>query len=655
VRRLWAPAALALGVLLVGAVLLGQAYPALIQKLRVEPNQLQREAPYIAWNMEYTRRAYGLDKMQRVAVGYRRQAMPAWEAVSPVLSGLPLWDPDPLRTAYNQVQTISGYYQFPHVDFDRYGPPGNRTQVAIALREFYLPNLPEASRNWVTLKLNPKYTRGLGAVVSPANRATQDGEPVMWVRDLPRVIADTAAPGQLQLRVITDTAAPPELQLRDPRTYFGETTTEYVMAHPRTDTVDVGSSVMPLGVQLNSFTRLVAYAWLFADKNLLFSGELSSESRILYRRTLAERLNALAPFLLWDPDPYPVIDNGRIVWIIDGYSAVRSFPLTRAVRLGSLGAVRYLQNSAKATIDAVTGEVRLYVVDENEPVLRTYRGIFPRLFLPLSGMPESLRSHLRYPPLYLEAQADILEEYHLDRPEAFYSGQDVWQIPQEIGAPGAQRPYRPSFVSLRLPGATNAEFLLNMPFIARQRQNMTALLFGRSDAPHYGELMLLELPRDQQIPGPTQVQALMEQDPLISPQLSLWRQAGSDVELGHPRVIPLDSTFIYVQPLFLSAAGRPIPELQRVIVSDGRAVSMAPSLQEAVRGLSASVGAPAPAPISSPSRPAAGVPAGSLPDQQRRALELLDDAERRLRSGDFAGFGARLAELRQLLQRAAQQ
>jgi uncharacterized membrane protein (UPF0182 family) len=630
---------------------LGQAYPALIQKLRVEPNQLQREAPYIAWNMEYTRRAYGLDKMQRIAVGYRRQAMPAWEAVAPVLSSLPLWDTDPLRTAYNQMQAIFGYYQFPHVDFDRYGAPGSQTQVAIAVREFYLPNLPEASRNWVTLKLNPKYTRGLGAVVSPANRATTDGEPVMWLRNLSPAVRDEAAP--------------PELELRDARIYFGETTTDYVMVQPggdtvvmvqsAGDTVNVGATTLPQGVQLSSFTRLAAYAWLFADKNLLFSGELNDESRILYRRTLSERLHALAPFLLWDPDPYPVIDNGRIVWIVDGYSAVRSFPLTRAVRLGALGAVRYLRNSAKATIDAVTGEVRLYVVDENEPVLRTYRGIFPRLFLPLSAMPESLRSHLRYPPLYLEAQADILEEYHLDRPEAFYSGQDVWQIPQEIGAPGAQRPYRPAFVSLRLPGEANPEFLLNMPFIARQRQNMTALLFGRSDAPHYGELMLLELPRDQQIPGPTQVQALMEQDPLISPQLSLWRQSGSDVELGHPRVIPLDSTFIYIQPLFLSAANRPIPELQRVIVSDGRAVSMAPSLQDAVRGLSASVAAAAPAPEISPSRPTAGVPAGSLQDQQRRALELLDDAERRLRSGDFAGFGARLAELRQLLQRAARQ
>jgi hypothetical protein len=314
--------------------------------------------------------------------------------------------------------------------------------------------------------------------------------------------------------------------------------------------------------------------------------------------------------------------------------------------------VRYLRNSAKATIDAVTGAVHLYAVNTSDPILETYRRVFPKLFEPLAQMPADLQRHLRYSPLFFNAQADVLEEYHLTAPEAVYAGQDVWQIPQELGTPGVPRPYHPAFATMRFPGAPQPEFLLTMPFIARQRQNMTALLVGRSDVPHYGELHLLELPRDQQIPGPTQVQAVIEQDPLISPQLTLWRQAGSDVDLGHLRIVPLDSGFLYVQPLFLSAQaqGSPIPELQRVIASDGRTVVMAHNLPDAVRGLSSPEQPPVVATAQASTPASTGTTAVSAQDW-RRAYDLLQDADRRLKSGDFAGFGTKWNELRQLLDR----
>lgn len=638
-RRSWLPPALGLGVLGLAALLIGQLYPAFVQKFQVEPNQFAREAPYIRWNIDYTRRAYDLHRLKRRNFSYRPMAVSGWETLAPALSGLPLWEPEPLEMTYNQVEAIFGYYHFPNVDYDRYGPRTELQQVAIAVREFKLDGLPESARTWQTLRLNPKYVRGMGVVVSPATASGTGGEPVRWIRNVDPVVRD---PGALA-----------ELDLRQPGIYFGETlgadgAQEYVILVPGRDSAYLGvpGTDFPAGIQLSSFPRLLAFAWRFHDKNLLFSGELTENSRFLFRRSLLERVGELAPFLWWDRDAYPVISSGRIIWIVDGYVASPTFPLARRLEIPGPGVVRYLRNSVKATVDAVTGEVAFYQVDDADPVIETYRRIFPGLIRPLSSMPEELRDHLRYPVLFLRAQAEILREYHLERPEAFFAGNDVWQLPLDFGRQ-EERPYHPSYAVMRLPGETRPEFLLSVPFIARERQNMTALLLARNDPPHYGELILLELPRDQQIPGPGQVATLMEQDPVISPQLTLWRQAGSDVQLGQLRVVPLDSTFLYVQPIFLSARERSIPELARIVVSDGRSVGMAPTLAEAVRAIwsTPAVGAPErghPAPAILPAP-------GEWP---QRALELLEQAERRLRTGDWAGFGDSWNELRTLLRGA---
>lgn len=634
-RRTWLPPLVGLGVLLFAAIVVGRVVPSLVQKFQVEPNQREKEAPYLRWNLEFTRRAYQLAALERRPFPYRRQPLPGWAALSPSLAQLPLWDPEPLRTTYNQLQAIFGYYRFPHVDYDRYGPPGQQEQVAIAVREFHPEGLSQDVRTWQTLRLNPKYVRGLGVVVTPAGQMTVQGEPVLWVADLP---PERAA------------AAPAELNLRDPSIYFGETMGEYVVLVPGRDSALLGTPGrdFPEGIRLASLPRVLAFAWRFGDKNLLFSGELTEESRVVFRRALDERLRALAPFLLWDPDPYPVVERGRVLWIVDGYTASASFPLAKPVEVAALGArLRYLRNSVKATVDAVTGDVRLYALDSPDPLLETYRRIFPDLIQPLHSLPVELRAHLRYPLLNLAVQADVLEEYHLEDVGAFFAGQDYWALPKQRDEAGAERPYRPAFALLRLPGEERSEFLLVMPFIAMQRQNMTALLIARNDPGAYGQLLLLELPRDQQIPGPEQVRALIEQDPAISPQLSLWRQAGSDVDIGQLRVVPLDSTFVYVEPLFLSAQGSPIPELRRVVVSDGRLVAMAATLAEAVDALS---GPGAAAPVVRQPGVAALPPTGEWP---QRALQLLQRAEEQLRRGDFAGFGESWAALRELLREAA--
>lgn len=626
VRRNWIAPAVAASLLIVAAVILGYVFPSAIQKLRVEPNQLGREAAYIRWNIDFTRRAYGLDSIERRPYAYRRH-VPASAAS---LSQVPLWDTEPILTVLNQFQTGVAYYHFPDVDLDRYAAHGVLEPVGIGVREFFPQGLQESNRTWQTIHLNPDYIRGIGAVVSAASVSDQ-GRPRYWLQNLPIEVSP---------------AAPAEVVLTEPSIYFGETMEEYGILGTAADTLR--SRVAPRGIPLNSFARVLAFAWRFSEKNLIFSGLLTDSSRILIRRRLEDRLQALAPFILWDRDPQPVISDGRVVWVVDGYSLSPNYPIARPHRIESVGEVRYLRNSVKATIDAVTGATTLFALDDSEPMLGTYRKIFPGLFRSITDMPDQLRSHLRYPTFYLRAQADMLEEYHLDRPEAFYAGQDVWQLPGQRGGAAPAEPFEPVYNMLSIEPDAAPEFVLTAPFIARQRQVLTAFLMVRNDAPNYGQMVLFEMPRNQQVPGPTQVEALIEQDPTISPQLTLWRQSGSNVSLGNVRIVPIDGTLLYVVPLFLSAQGSPIPELQQTIVSDGDRVTMAPTLTEAITALR---GAPesAPAPVST----APTLPADS--DWSQRALRLLEEAETALRNGDWAGYGARQRQLRELLQQAARQ
>lgn len=640
-RGNWIPVAIGAGTFLLGVIVFGTALPAALQKLRVEPNELGMEARYIGWNIASTRAAYALDRMRREPYAYSANAPTAAPAPA-VLEGLPRWDPDPLQKVYNQNQATRSYYTFPRVDFDRYGPPGRQRQVAIAVREFSIAGMPEGARTWQTLHLNPQFVRGIGAVVSPAAGTRETGEPVTWLGN---------QGGELVARAAD---APPELRIDNPSVFFGETMGEqvdYIVVNPG-DSAFAGEAGrdFPAGIALGSPLRLLAFAWRFGEQNLLFSGELDSSSRIVYRRALIDRLRALAPFVLWDSDPLPVIHDGRVVWMLDGYTATSNYPLSRAIATENGGRVRYLRAAVKATIDAVTGRVAMYVVDGTDPLAETYRRAFPSLLRPLAEMPPGLQLHLRYPVLFLNAQASILQEYHVDDPRTFYAGQEEWEISKELGEGGELTAYRPSYLRVPLPPAAEPEFLLLLPFIARERQNMTALLVARNDAPHYGELVLLEMPPGELVQGPSQVQSAVEQDPLVAEQLSLWRRAGSDVDLGQLRVVPTGAGFLYMQPLFLSAQGNPIPELRRVIVSDGRSVRMEATLAEAVAGLAgeaANGGARAPG----AARPdASASPADARAVTPDQVLDLLNRAERRLREGDFAGFGADLREVRRLLE-----
>ncbi len=623
-RRSLYPPVFGLGALLVGGVLLTGAYPALVQKFQVEPNELSRETPYIQWNMDFTRRAYGLDALEREAIPYRRSARPGPDQLEALLTQFPVWDQEPLQRTFNEIQTLFPYYWFPDVDYDRYGLPGRKVQVGIGVREFRPEGLGAGARTWQSLHLNPSYIRGLGAVIAPARPVDGSGAPDLWVRNINPVVSDPAAPAVLALS--------------RPSVFFGETMTDYAVVVPGRDNAFTGEPGVdfPEGIPLSSLFRVLAFAWRFGDENLLFSGEVSRSSRVLIRRSIRERVEELAPFILWDTNALPVVQDHAIVWMLDGYTTAASFPLSRPISLGRRS-VRYLRNSVKAVVHGITGDVTLYAMDD-DPILAAYRRVFPELVQPLDRMPMQLTQHLRYPELALLAQAEILQEYHVERVEGFYAGQDVWQRPQGTAPNGGVREYRPLYALMPLPGGGVA-YRVVLPFIARARQNMTAVLIARNDVDGYGALTLYEFPRDQQIPGPGQVQAVIEQDAEISPELSLLRQRGSGVDVGQLRVVPLDSAVLYIQPLFLSADQNAIPELSRVVVSDGENVSMARTLPAALAGLQGG---------------AAPVEETAMPERTSwpgEALDLLNRAEASLRAGDWEGYGRLLEELRGLLER----
>jgi uncharacterized protein len=628
-KRNWIVPAVAAGLLALAALTLGYLYPAAIQKLRVEPDQLRHELSYIRWNMEYTRRAFGLDSIEHQPYAYRR-ALPE---SAPSLAELPIWDTEQLQTVFNTTQEGTGRYQFVDVDFDRYQTPSAKRQVAISVREFSQQGLLASNRTWQTLHLTPDYVRGVGAVVVPAGEKT-GGSPVFWLHNRPP-----------QLEV----SAPAELGLTDPAVYFGETTEQYVVLNTLADTAG-GSELGPRGIPIGSFGRVFALAWRFSDKNLLFSGQLTDSSRFVFRRRLEERLQALAPFILWDKDPQPVIARGRIVWLIDGYSVSANFPIARPHRI-DIGTVRYMRPSVKASIDAVTGETTLYALTNGDPWLATYQAAFPTLFESITEMPAELRAHLRYPAYYLRAQAEILEKYHIDKAEAFYAGEDLWSLPRERGSEPTEL-FQPLYTMLSLRPSMPAEFVLTAPFTAIRRQNLSAFLIAQNDYANYGKLRLLELPRDQQVPGPNQIQALMEQDPIISQQLTLWRQRGSEVTFGHVRIVPADNSLLYVVPVYLEAQTTPVPQLQAIIVSDGIESAMASTLRDALTAVrSGGVGEATLPPATTATIPPVQVEA----NWASRALQLMQAADRSLRAGDFAGYGAQLRQLRELLEQASRE
>jgi uncharacterized membrane protein (UPF0182 family) len=598
--------------------------PFSVQQFVVEPNELERETPYLERNIAFTRAAFGLETIETRAYSADTKLDAATiDANRDTVDNIRLWDWRPLSQTFKQLQQIRTYYTFVDVDVDRYRFGDDYLQVLLSARELS-PELPGRNETWLNRRL--QYTHGFGIVMSPAAKKTPDGRPVLLVKDLPP-------------------ETPPGLPLDEAAIYYGEEVSGYRIVttgvrefdYPRGDENVYTRYGGHGGVPLSSFWRRLLYAWLEFDVGILISDYIEPESRIQLWRAVQDRIGKLAPFLELDPDPYVVVNGGRLFWIQDAYTVADGYPYAEPTAEG----VSYIRNSVKVVVDAFNGAVAFYVIDPADPIVRLYRAAFPALFRDLEAMPAGLPAHLRYPQLLFDVQVRQYAKYHMTVPQVFYNEEDLWTKPQEKYG-GEVIPMVPYYVLLRLPGEERLEFMLMTPMTPVNRDNMIAWMAARSDAPHYGDLFVFKLPKQRLILGPLQVEAMIDQDATISRQLTLWDQRGVRVIRGNLLVIPIDEALLYVEPVYLRAVENDIPQLKRIIVSDGETLAMEPTLREALRVVFGE-GA------QGPGEPAT---AEALPgidlDQARGSL---DEAERALGRGDWQDFGRAMQALRQLLSR----
>ena len=539
------------------------AFPALFQRFQVDPNQFERERVYIDRNIEATRAAYQLDQVEQVAlptVGDIDADVVANNL--PVIENIRLWDVEPLQDAYNQLQFMELYYNFLNMDSDRYILDGELRQVLLSARELDPENLPADARNWVNRRL--QYTHGFGVAMSPAIGFTsEEGRPEFFIQDIP-------------IRG--------EIPIERPEIYYGESPAPFAIVNSSAPEIDPSGSDLHYqgegGVDLGGTFRRLAYAWQFADINILLSDQIFSGTKIQYRRQISGRVKALAPFLTMDEDPYPVVDgSGKLWWLQDAFTTTDRYPYSTLTDSG----FNYIRNSVKAVVDAFSGEVSIYVMDPNDPLLQMYRRAFPELFLDFDEMPSELQAHIRYPNGLFSVQAEMYLRYHVTDTQVFFNQADQWAIPEDsrFGRRGVE--VHPSYLILQMPGGDSEEFVLMLPFSpAGEKKNLVGWLTARNDGVHYGKLNAFTVPKDPQVHGPSQVEARIENDPLISQQFTLWggEGEGSRIVRGQLLVIPVGDAIIYVEPLYLQSEGLAFPELKKVILADGSNVVMADSVGE---------------------------------------------------------------------------
>jgi uncharacterized membrane protein (UPF0182 family) len=617
----------------IGGSLIGlAAYPTIVQRFRVAPNEIVAERPYIERTIAATNRAYGLDRIES-------RPFPAEENLTAAvlrkndttIKNIRLWEHRPALDSYGQLQEIRTYYKFVDVDNDRYVLDGESRQVMLSVRELSHDHLP--SRIWINEHL--VYTHGYGAVVGPVNRVTREGLPEFFVKDIPPV---------------TTTAS---LKTARPEVYYGELANAYVLVKMRAPELNYPEGDQNVyttysgtgGVGIGSLWRRIVFAARFAEIKILLSDDFTPGSRILYHRQVAERVRKIAPFLRVDRDPYPVITTaGRIVWLVDAYTTTDHFPYSHP----TAGVGNYIRNPVKVTVDAYDGTVAFYVVEPDEPLIAAYARAFPGLFRPLSAMPEDLRAHIRYPQDLFGIQARMYAQFHMLDPQVFYNKEDLWTVPVRKTERG-DKEMEPYYTIMRLPAEKREEFILLLPFTPVRRDNMIAWLAARSDPPDYGKLVLFEFPKGKLVFGPRQVEARIDQDAFISQQLSLWGQAGSQVIRGGLLAIPIEESLLYVQPLYLAAERGRLPELKRVIVAYGNRIAMEETLEASLQQL---FGARPAAAGGAPAAAAAPSAAGGAPTRLAvEALEHFTRARERFGRGDFAGFAEDLRKLEEALRR----
>lgn len=619
-------------------MVVGNFYPAMMQKFIVSPNEFDKENPQIKNNIEATLKAYGLSDVEDRSLSGDKALTPQdIQNNSATIHSIRLWDHEPLLDALKQIQEIRTYYDFITVDNDRYYLNNELQQFMLSPRELNSASLPE--RNWINERLS--YTHGYGVAVGPVNQMTSEGLPELCVQNIPPI------------------ASSPVFVIKRPEIYFGELTQGYAVVKSGQKEFDYPSGEANRyatyqgtgGVPVTSFFRKLLFALYFRDANIVLSPLVTSESRFLYERDVKSRMSRLAPFLLLDQDPYMVISGGRLFWIQDGYTTSDRYPYSTETR----GVGNYIRNSVKMVLDAYNGSVDMYVADPSDPMIQVYQRIFPGVFRPLSEIPPDLHRHLRYPEDIFRVQTYIYAVYHMTTPQVFYNKEDLWQIPVIAGG-GGENPMSPYYTIMRLPQEKKQEeFILMLPFTPGRKDNLSAWMVGRSDGDNYGKLVVYRFPKQKLVYGPRQIVARINQDAEISRQISLWDQRGSQVIQGNLLVIPIEEALIYVRPLYIRSESGKIPELKRVVVAYENQIAMEETLEASIakifggampenKGFAGAVPAGA-----APATPMLQAPGGGA-NLMQEAGAAYNRAMQAQRQGDWAKYGEEIKKLGALLE-----
>ena len=619
------------GIWLIASIIFGTAYPAFIQQFKVEPNEIQLEKQYISNNIEMTQKAYDLNQIDSRNFEVKNNLnKDNFNENEEIISNIRLWDPRPLKSTYGQLQELRQYYEFAHVDTDRYTINGNYKQVMLSIRELNQNKLSPQAQTWINQTL--KYTHSYGLAMSPVNKVTSQGLPEFYIQDIPP-------------KNETD------INLDNSSVYYGEGTDNYVIVnnkskefhYPQGDNNVYISYDGNGGVKLSNFFRKSIYAVKHSNLKFLLNSDIHEESQIMYYRNIKERVRKVAPFLKFDSDPYPVIHKGRIFWIQDAYTTSKNYPYSKPMS----NSINYIRNSIKIVVDAYNGDVKLYIVDQDDPIAQTYKNIFPELFISGDKLPDNLRSHLRYPKDLFSIQSELYSTYHMEDPVVFYNKEDLWNIPSENFA-GNTIDVEPYYIMSKLPGNDQEEFILMRPFTPANKSNMVAWMAGRMDGENYGDLVVYNFPKNQLIYGPNQIESRIDQDSDISQLLTLWGQRGSSVIRGNLLVIPVKNSILYVEPIYLQAEQSELPELKRVVVSYDGQIVMRTNLELALAEIfDLDVDEEQKAESTLPGTDISTRDINTLIED---ALDKYNEALEEQKAGNWSEYGEKIDELKELLE-----
>ncbi len=612
----------------------GEIFASGVQRLVVTPNEQVKETPYIEYNIASTRKAFAIDRVEeRQLSGDATLTRQDIDNNSGTISNVRLWDRKPLLDTFGQIQEIRTYYDFSSIDIDRYVIDGQYRQVMLSARELNSESLP--NRTWINERLT--FTHGYGLTLGPVNEVTPEGLPVLFIKNIPP-------------------ESSVDLDVVQPSLYFSELASDYAFVntrakefhYPRGDDNVYRKYEGAGGVNVGSFGRKLLFASRFRSFKILLSEDLTPDSRVLFHRNIMDRVTTIAPFLSFDRDPYLVIAGGRLFWMLDAYTATDQYPYSTPTDAG----INYIRNSVKVVIDAYNGTTTFYLADRADPIAATLSKIFPGLLHPLGDMPAELRRHVRYPEGIFGIQSAMFATYHMTNPAVFYNKEDQWEVPAiESGSSAA--PMEPYYTIMRLPRERDMEFIQMLPFTPRRKDNLAAWMVARSDGSHYGKLLVFQFPKQTVVFGPRQIVARINQDQLISPQITLWNQQGSEVIQGTLLVIPIEESLLYVRPLYLKAAGGKIPELKRVVVAYQNTIVMAGTLEAALDQVfpkgpaTGSVAEPPPADTD------VLLAIESTDSLAQQARDHFDRAMQAQRDGDWAGYGEEIRQVGLILEQLA--